>query len=195
MRRTAFALPVIIALVATGLITSPAVAHDDVPTISSDEVAASQPTTRWVDSEGYVRIPLSELEALASTQTAKEIDGLVNSGRPLNILVDPATGETLAAAVAEKSPNPEIIPFAITTGCGTPGHATAGRYVAGGGYATCFNGSGTLWISLPNTYYLSGGDRDTTFIFQGGGGSIIAWGGWSVTFPAPTSYDFQTVQR
>lgn len=127
----------------------------------------------WMDSDGYIRLPLAELNLLAVTQTANDVAAVVQSGKPFNGLLDISTGKYAAAAYAVKA---NIRPMAITTGCGPSGHATSSRYVGGRGMATCFNGSGQLTISLPSTYYLSAGSLPTTWWYTGTQGVFVPAG-------------------
>lgn len=144
---------------------SPLAAQAEEPTLAEvEEIVTYDSNERWVDSDGYVRLPRAELENLAKTQTPGEVEALLKLEIPLNLLVDTDTGAHLAAAVAEKVSPGALMPFALTpTGCGTPGHAFSNRYVGSRALTTCFEGTGSLFISLPNTYYLNAGWTSTTW--------------------------------
>jgi hypothetical protein len=63
-----------------------------------------------------------------------------------------------------------ITPFALSTGGCGGGNATSIRLSGGKGLSTCFSGTGTLGISLPNTYYISAG-------YISAGNQLTTWWG------------------
>lgn len=160
-RIAAFAGAIAIVLVALVPLSAQAV-KPTIHLIESDGVTR-EPTQRWIDENGYIRLPKAELEGLAGTQTPKQIEALVRQGGPLNLLIDPNTGEYLAAAVASKAPG-IVTPNAITLGCGGTGNAQSSRYYGGGALATCYQGTGSIYVNLPNTFYLSAGRYATSFL-------------------------------
>jgi len=178
----------VLALVAT----SASVANADSGEIDIDKaVIGGAPTERWVDDDGYERLPLNELEAIAQAQTAAQIAEVIDSGEPYNALIDGETGEIRAAVPAVKVALP-IAPMAITTGCGVPGHATASQMVGGRGLAWCFNGSGSAPLSLGNVYYVAAGDRTTLWTYNGGP-QYVTGTGTSHTFSPMVSLN--SIQR
>jgi hypothetical protein len=114
-------------------------------------------------------------------QSSEAIEAVVGSGRPFNGLLDISKREYLAAAYAEKS---QVTPMAITTGCGPAGHASSSRYVGGRAMSTCFNGSGSLTISLPQTFYVSAGNAVTTWWYTPTVGWTMPYGS-SATIASP----------
>lgn len=147
--------------------------------VVDDDYSIAEETERWVDAYGYVRLPKHELEQLAATQSADEIEAVMASSEPVNALFDPKTGTFLAAVFAEKTS--AIGPLAITTGCGYAGAAVSHRYVGSYGAATCFNGTGHLYISLPNTFWLSAGYYDTTWYTSSQGYYVPAFDTWTIS--------------
>lgn len=194
VKRIVTTIATVATVAALGIVAPGAAYSEDVSTVETEEATFSTPSTRWVDSDGYVRLPVSELEDIASTQTPGEIEDLFVSGLPLNTLLDPATGNYLAAAVAEKvSGKPAMRAGVAVGGCGTTGSTVIFRNVGSGGRSTCFVGFGDLWIDLPSTYYISAGYADAGFDYYGGGGTLTVWAGFSTTLT--TAAHFQRVTR
>lgn len=170
---------------------APAAASAQQSTLEAEDAETSiDVTARWVDGDGYIRLPEHELREIAAVQTPDEIAAVLNSGEPYNSLYDPHTQVYLAAVPAEQVDG-VITPFALSTGGCGGGNATSIRLSGGKGLTTCFSGTGALGISLPNTYYVSAGNQLTTW--WGGGRAEFATAGASRTL---TSYlNVDTVVR
>jgi len=131
----------------------------------SVEGTTAAPTGEWVDSAGYIRVPQSELQPLVGTQSPAQVSAVIDSGKPYNAIFDTTTQKYIAAAYAKKA---AFRPLTIVTGCGRSGEATVDQMVSGGGRATCYSGTGSKTVNLPNTYYLSAGAYLTTLWYGPG---------------------------
>ncbi|MBP5802245.1 hypothetical protein J2D78_09145 [Microbacterium maritypicum] len=151
------ALAASLVLLSTSMIPTAALADEAGPqddlTYSEYEIALSADGS-WVDESGYIRISREELQSIGSTQTAVELAAVVNSGEPLNVLLDD-DGEILAAAYAELVPQgPQARAITKCTSGGLKLHS----HVGGGKQAIrCFGGSGTSTVTVTNVFYTTPG--------------------------------------
>ncbi|MEY9952067.1 hypothetical protein [Leifsonia sp. EB34] len=115
-----------------------------------------------------------QLEALAQTQTPAEVQAIVESGKPADILYDPIAEEYLAAKVKPLT----ITPFLaqLYAGCTT---TSACAWLNGGKSPAGFEGTGSLATNCPGVSRVQAGSFLTTF-WYGNTGVYVA-GGQSVT--------------
>lgn len=151
------ALAASLVLLSTSMIPTAALAdgagpQDDLA-YSEYEIASSADGS-WVDESGYIRISREELQSIGSTQTAAELAAVVNSGDPLNVLIDD-DGQIIAAAYAELAPQgPQARAITKCTSGGLKLHS----HVGGGRQAIrCFAGSGTSTVTVTNVFYTTPG--------------------------------------
>lgn len=101
----------------------------------------------------------------------------------MEVLYDVETQETIAARPAPV----QISPAAITTGCGSAGTTGARlRQEIGGRQSTkCFNGTGILDGSWPNSVSLSAGAYGTSAWYNNKTQLVYASPGYTVVFTSP----------
>lgn len=159
------------------------------PAATAAPAAIDRPLARgsWVDQEGYIRQSPQQLAALAEVQTSADTEKIANSGLPVNLLLDPQTGEILAADYAEKAPTLRV-PTAIGTSC-TTGAARLLQMVSGRSVARCFNGTGSTSVSVFNTYWASAGASNAwlKLTFSNGTTSTLLHGSSCTYSPSRTT--------
>ncbi|GEM_PF-5916897 len=115
-----------------------------------------------MDEGGYIRQTPERLAEIAASQTSTETDQIVESGEPVNLLVDSDTGEILAATYVRRASARGIAPMAIGSSC-----ASGASYVmtnAGGTSPKhCFSGTGKKSVNVPGVVYASSGDYNKYF--------------------------------
>lgn len=111
-----------------------------------------------------------QLEALARTQTPAEVQAIVKSGKPAEILYDPIAEEYLAAKVKPLT----ITPFLaqLYAGCST---TSACAWLNGGKSPAGFEGTGSLVTNCPGVGRVQAGSFLTTF-WYGNTGVYVAAG-------------------
>jgi hypothetical protein len=142
--------------VAIALATTLAVAA---PASAGEKPSSLKPVaTEQVPSLDYVPY----LEALAPIQTEEEIETVMASDGPVELLVDSATGDVLAAL----APDDLMVPFALSPlgpGCSTVSPCMA----RSGGISYGYIGTGTLNGSWSPIFQVKTGDRAGAFTWNG----------------------------
>lgn len=87
-------------LIAGAILVTKAGVDDNRSTIGTS--ATDLGPGQWVDSHGYVRLPLEELQRYAAIQTPEEVQAVIDSGVPANLLFDSLEGRITAAVPAAR---------------------------------------------------------------------------------------------
>lgn len=160
----------------------PASASDDTDLQLAAEYEETVAKGTWVDQDGYVRLSPEQLRKLDRSQSQADTQRIVDSGKPVNMLVDADTGAVLAAQYAEQVTGPTTMAI---TDC-VSGGSIIKRTNQGVTHTYCYIGSGTRTVSIVGTYYASAGSSNIwfTLYFTNGTSSTLLHGS-SITLSTP----------
>lgn len=100
---------------------------------------------------------IAELELIGSTQTAEEIQAIADQDAPTEILVDPETGDFLAARSISPSQKTRSISWL------TPGCSSTSACINAGGVPFGYTGTGRISLNHKQTTRVAAGDKLSTF--------------------------------